>query len=301
MGEESVGSRRVGLALGSGSARGWAHLGVIEVLVENGIEPEVVCGTSIGALVGAFYVADQLPVLSDWASGLKTMDMVRFLDITLGGRGGFIEGGRLIDFFQDKIGDHLIEDLTKPYGAVATDLLTGQEIWFTRGSLLEAVRASISIPGIFTPVRRGDQWLVDGGLVNPVPVSLCRALGADVVLAVDLNGKLVGRHFRTPAAGSDGERPAQGRGAKSLASSLLSDWLAPSDTPGVFDVLAGSLNIMQDRISRSRMAGDPPDVLVSPRVSHLELLDFDRAEEARSEGREAARNMLPAIRDVLSM
>lgn len=319
---EPIHRQRIGLALGSGSARGWSHIGVIQALQDLGIEPDIVCGTSIGALVGAFYAAGRLPELDRWIRTLTRWDMIQFLDVNLVSRGGFVEGERLIRYFRGQLGDVLIEDLPKSFAAVATNLMSGQEVWFTDGPLLQAVRASISLPGFFSPVPYEQQYLVDGGLVNPVPVSVCRALGAHRVIAVNLNGELVGRHYRRPESQ---ERNAGGKDAAAetknnepdpngasffkrlssladFAASLVASNRGSMDpSPGLFDVLAGSINIMQDRITRSRMAGDPPDVLLAPRLAHIELLEFYRAEEAIAEGRACVQRMAPALADFLDM
>jgi len=195
---------RVGLALGSGSARGWAHIGVIRALEQAGIRPDVVCGTSIGALVGAAYAAGELDRFEQWVLGLEIRDVVALMDVSL--RSGLFKGQRLMDFFRRHFADRQVEELTMPFAAVATALQTGVEIWLRRGSTLDAVRASIALPGLFAPVLRDGMVLVDGGLVNPVPVSLARAMGADVVIAVDLGSDILGRHLRAgpPAEGLAG-------------------------------------------------------------------------------------------------
>ncbi len=297
--------RLIGIALGSGSARGWGHIGVLRALGEAGIEPDIVCGTSVGALVGAAYVSGQLDMLEDWVKSLHVRDIVRYLDINLVVGGGFVQGKRLMDFLRNHIKTELIQDLPKTFATLATDLNSGREIWFSDGSLLDAVRASIALPGIFTPVKLDDTWLVDGGLVNPVPVSLCRAMGAEVVIAVNLNGDIIGRHIRkAPAPRKDKKVSTEGRlleklsvSLKERATSLIS---LPSESPGLFEVLASSINIMQDRITRSRMAGDPPDVMLSPRLGHIGLLEFDRAAEAVREGRACVKRMMPALNDAVS-
>ena len=285
--------RTLGLALGSGSARGWSHIGILRELTEMGLEPDMVCGSSIGAMVGAFYVGGKLDALEELARSLTRFSMAEFLDIGLASRGGFIQGERLTDFFHKHLGEVLIEDLARPFASVATGLTTGREIWFTRGSLAQAIRASISLPAIFTPVEYEEDWLVDGGLVNPVPVSVCRALGADAVIAVNLNGDIVGRHFRGAGNSNQLESPAMEnenlKGWIGRARGFVDRLFEPDKTPGMLDVMAGSLNIMQDRITRSRMAGDPPEVLLTPRLGHLELMDFERADEAIQEGRACVR------------
>src|SRR5512139_748271 len=183
---------RIGLALGSGSARGWSQIGVIRVLEQAGISPDVVCGTSIGALVGAAYAAGEIGRLHDWVKGLRWQAVVSMIDLRM--NGGLIEGGKLVDFFRAHFRDEGIAKLPKAFGCVATELVSGREIWLREGPVIDAVRASIALPGLFTPVERDGRLLVDGGLVNPVPVSLARAMGADVVIAVDLNWDLIGRH-----------------------------------------------------------------------------------------------------------
>ena len=273
------------------------------------ISPDVVCGSSIGALVGAFSILGQLDELAKWTKKLNTRDIIQFMDINLITRGGLVEGGRLVGFLHSRLGEATIEDMPKSFGAVATNLHTGQEIWLTQGPLVHAVRASISLPAIFSPVRHEEDWLVDGGLVNPVPISLCHALGAEAVIAVNLNGDLVGKHFRdikdkNPDASPPPEEPEQVSppGLWERTTSFFGRVFEPDETPGMLDVLAGSINIMQDRITRSRMAGDPPDVLLTPRLAHLGLLEFHRAEEAIEEGRTAvarSESALEFLRDGL--
>lgn len=300
----------VGIALGSGSARGWAHIGVLRALADVGIEPDIICGASVGALVGAAYAYGHLNSLTDWAEELDLIEIFRYMDVRLVEGGGFVQGKRLMDLLKQHIGDIDIESLPKAFATVATDLSSGREVWFRSGPLLDAVRASISLPGIFTPVSSDGQWLVDGGLVNPVPVSLCRAMGARIVIAVNLNGDIVGRHLRrTEYRPAEDEKPAaEIRFLEKLSSSLMKrasslkngeekpdEW-----TPGLFDVLASSINIMQDRITRSRMAGDPPDIILSPRLGHIGLLEFDRAAETIEEGRKCVGRMLPALKDAVA-
>lgn len=294
---------KLGLALGGGAARGWAHLGVIKALHEAGIRPDLVCGTSIGALVGAVYVHGQYDVLVEWVRKLGRREMVGLLDLALP-RGGVFEGKRLMENYIKTYGDPDIEDLPLPFGAVATDLERGIEVWLREGKASRAVRASISLPGIFTPVKYDGRWLVDGGLVNPVPVSLCRAMGAEIVLAVNLNGDIVGRHLRHLARDEEPEHANWmewlSGGMKDPSGSLKNQLASRrSGVPGMFDVLASSVNIMQDRLTRSRMAGDPPDLLLNPRVAHIPLLEFDRGDEAMAEGYRVMNESMPTIKRLL--
>ena len=291
--------RRVGVALGGGAARGWAHVGVLRALEQAGLKPHFVCGTSIGALVGAAYAAGELDRFEKWVRKMGVGDVVAFLDITLSS--GLVKGERLVQFLRRELADRPIESLPLPFAAVATVLATGAEVWLREGSTVEAVRASIALPGLLTPVQRDGELLVDGGLVNPVPVSLARAMGAEVVIAVDLNSDLLGRHLRRAQPGAEDQEAAAGapellrRLQDSLGSLLAARTNGAASAPSLLEVVASSLNIMQVRITRSRMAGDPPEVLVTPRLAHLSLLDFHRGREAIEEGRRAVAAALPQL------
>jgi len=282
---------KIGLALGSGAARGWAHIGVLETLVEMGIRPAIVCGTSIGALVGAAFVAGKLGALKSRLQDFGRRDVARLLDLRLS-TGGLIEGRR-IDGFLESLGiEGEIDHFPCRFGSVATELTSGREIWIQSGPIGRAVRASIGMPGVFSPAKHDAHgWLVDGGLVDPVPVSLARALGAEIVIAVDLNATLLGRRLAPASVESTPGVPA-------AIPSGIPNWLKNAagpffasvfeSTPGhpsYFEVLANALNIMQDRITRARLAGDPPDVLLRPILSDFSWLDFHRAKEAIEEGR----------------
>jgi NTE family protein len=303
---------KIGLVLGSGSARGWAHIGVIRALAEAGIKPDLICGSSIGALVGAAHASGNLDTLEKWVRALTFWDVVRLLDVKM--QGGLIEGVTLMDSFRETISGTSIEHLSIPFAAVATDLGNGHEVWLQQGPLLPAVRASIALPGLFSPTRIDGRWLVDGGLVNPVPISLCRAMGADFIIAVNLNSDIVGRHLapRTKQK-KETEEPAEGRRdlfdqlLKQINSGLreraLTAWRRErgngDEPPGMFEVLASAINIMQDRITKSRMAGDPPDQLLSPQLGQLGLLEFDRAGEAIEEGVDCVKRQLPQLQQAL--
>ncbi len=300
---------KVGLALGSGAARGWAHIGVIETLSDAGIPIDMIAGSSMGALVGAAHATGQLAALQAWARKLTWRGIVRLLDIHFS-EGGLIRGEEIVHLLED-LGIHgAIEDLLLPFLAVATDLNTGREVWLRRGELTDAVRASIAIPGIFSPWHHGAEWLLDGGLVNPVPVSACRAMGADVIIAVTLNGDLVGS-ARFPSRRKREKDPLRAmtdhlpESMQALVREFFSDEGRPGERgvgqPGYFDVLASAINIMQDQITRSRLAGEPPHILISPRLADFELLDFDRAETAIAEGRRATERLLPHIDHILTV
>jgi NTE family protein len=275
---------RIGLALGGGSARGWAHIGVIRALEKAGVRPDIVCGTSIGSLVGAAYAAGELDRLERWALELGIRDVIGFMDVSFGG--GALKGDRLIEFFHRNWPDRSIESLGMPFAAVATSLNTGAEVWLRGGSTLDAVRASIALPGVFAPVRREGAFLVDGGLVNPVPVSLARAMGADIVIAVDLASDILGRRFRAaPQAETPGTAQKWMRELRETLGASDDESRDDPAMPSLMNVLAACMDIVQVRIARSRLAGEPPDVIVAPRLAHLRMFDFHCAKEAIEEGR----------------
>ncbi len=292
---------RIGLALGSGSARGWAHVGAIRALEAAGIRPDLVCGTSIGALVGAAYAAGELERFEQWVRGLRIPDVLSFLDVRLSG--GVIKGERLMEFFRRNFIDRPVQELDLPFAAVATALHTGAEVWLREGSTVDAVRASIALPALFTPVVHEGRMLVDGGLVNPVPVSLARAMGADVVIAVDLSSDILGRRLREEPEPQVQEAVPEWRRAlqQQLKAIMPGGDEEEPELPSLLDVVATSVNIMQVRIGRSRMAGDPPEVIVAPRLAQLALMDFHRAAEAIEEGRRAAVAALPSLRQLLGL
>ena len=291
---------KTGLALGSGSARGWAHIGVIRALEEAGFKPDIICGTSIGALVGGAYAAGQLDRLENWVGGLNWKSVVGLLDLTLDG--GLVKGKVVTDFFRAHFEDRDIRELPRPFAAVATHLTSGREIWLQQGSLIDAIRASMAIPGLFTPAQRDGELLVDGALVNPVPVSLCRALGADIVIAVDLNADRLGGYLSETHAAETALKTEPAGRIDAMLGRIRSrlGWLrsgppSSDDMPSVIDVLTGSINIMQVRITRSRLAGEPADILIRPQLSHMAFMDFHRAAPAIEEGRRAAEEVLPQL------
>jgi NTE family protein len=299
---------KIGLALGSGSARGWAHLGVIRALREAGIEPDVVCGTSAGALVGAAYAGGDLDGFEDWVRTLRWRDVLSFFDFGL--NGGLIKGEKLMGFLAEHFVGRTFSDLNKPFACVATDLVTGREIWLQEGDVVAAVRASIALPGLFAPCLRGEQLLVDGALVNPVPVSLCRAMGADIVIAVDLGSDIVRRHWQPRDSGLAPVNTTASEWQKRLRRWLgrepMPDQASEAGEngermvlPSLLNVVASSINIMQVRIARSRLAGEPADVLITPRLGELGLFDYDRADEAISEGHTAMQLVAPQLHRLL--
>ena len=307
-------NKRVGLALGSGGARGWAHLGVLEVLAERGIEVDVVAGTSMGSIVGAFLAAGRLGVLRDLAEHLDWRRLRQFFwEVSLS-RSGLTDGRRLLEETARLLGVREFRELELPFRAVATDLETGAEVVMDSGELPQALRASISIPGLFSPVWTGRRLLVDGGLVNPVPVNVARAMGAQVVISVDVaheirpEPKAVEPPRRLPARRrpwrlpqeSGGEEEA---GAMRMLEGLFDEverkvrrvketWATKDPKPDLMEVLVRSVRITEAQIARSRRQVEPPDVLIEPAVGGIGTLEFQRAREAMEAGRVAARKAL---------
>lgn len=351
---------KIGIALGSGVARGWAHIGVLRELEEAGIEADIVSGTSIGALVGACHVAGKLDALEDFARGLNKRRILGLLDFRFRST-GIIGDAKLAELMQEHLSGLAIEDLPKTFVAVATELTTGHELWLHHGDLIQSIRASYAVPGIFTPMAVDGRWLIDGALVNPVPVSVARALGSRVVIAVNLTndpydtrdlrrarqetGNSYVRDLAPPPLRDDhlfdglekaidedptvraeitARREEQDKARAGGADLPMHEWLWDSvfgasrrkeetevlqrvvggskqREPRLASVLLASLNIVTDRLGRMRMASDPPDVVIAPKVGHMSLLDFDRADEMIRLGREATRQALPDIIDAIDL
>ena len=303
-GPKTPGRPRIGLALGSGGARGWAHVGVLRALDAAGVMPDVVAGTSIGALIAGVHLAGHLSTLETWARRLTRPRLLAYLDPRMSG-GGLIGGRRMLAFMARYFGDLKVEDLPVPFIAVATDLQTGHEVWLQEGRLAETLRTAISLPGVFTPVRREREWLVDGALVNPVPVSVCRAFGADLVIAVNLNADQLGRiriagGRRSRVAALEPDLVEQSRALKGRSGTMWQLARRERTTPSLFSVMVAALNITQDRITRARLAGDPPDVTIRPDLGHIGLLEFDRAAEAIAAGERAAAGAVSELQALLT-
>src|SRR5882724_9059076 len=310
VGLDSIRRPVIGLALGGGAARGFAHIGIVRTLIAHGIIPNVVVGTSIGAVVGGAYAAGHLDTLEEWARKLQPRNILGYLDIRLNGS-GLIGGDKLAAQLEAAIGPTLIEDLPVKFATVATEVRTGHEIWLTHGRVVEAMRASYALPGIFAPVLVGDRWLVDGALVNPVPVSAARAFGAEIVIAANLSSDIF-THSTTifshgPAAGAPEpviEMPPPKRGFGRFFSperAIKREFFGGAGRPGISTVMVDAFNIMQDRITRARLAGDPPDVLISPRVGKVGWFDFHRADETIAHGARAAERTIESIQEAIAI
>jgi NTE family protein len=311
--EPGLGTTRqpvIGLALGGGAARGFAHIGMLRTLIAHGIVPNVVVGTSIGAVIGGAYAAGHLDQLEQWARSLQPRNIFGYLDIRLNGS-GLIGGTKLAAELESSMGQTLIEDLPIKYATVATEVRTGHEIWLTHGRLVEAMRASYALPGIFSPVLVGDRWLVDGALVNPVPVSAARAFGAEIVIAANVSSDIFahgttvyahGASVVTPESGPVAEPDAPRRGLRKLFSAertMKREFFGSASRPGISSVMVDAFNIMQDRITRARLAGDPPDLLISPRVGQIGWFDFHRADELIAHGARAAERAIDSIQEAI--
>ena len=298
----------IGLALGGGAARGFAHIGIIRTLIAHGIVPNVVVGTSIGAVVGGAYAAGHLDTLEEWARSLQPRNILGYLDIRLNGS-GLIGGDKLAAQLESAIGPTLIEDLPLKFATVATEVRTGHEIWLTHGRMVEAMRASYALPGIFSPVLVGDRWLVDGALVNPVPVSAARALGAEIVIAANLSSDVFTHSTTVYSHGAPAEAPEvtvepapPKRGFGRLFSAertVKREFFGGGGRPGIYSVMVDAFNIMQDRITRARLAGDPPDLLISPRVGQIGWFDFHRADDLIAFGARAAERAIDSIQEAI--
>ena len=298
---------KIGFALGGGAARGWAHIGVLQVFEAAGIRPAMIAGCSIGAVVGGCYAAGKLENIEVFARSLTKRRVMGLLDFHLTGS-GLIAGGRLQKLLEMDLGDLRLEHLPIRFATVATELVTGHEIWLTRGALVDSLRASYALPGVFDPVRLGGRWLIDGALVNPVPVTVARAFGADVVICVNLNNdiRLRGAVIHDHGEVEDEPAPLDESAGEPPRTGLFSSWLdnpgrrrGRRSAPGMASVMIDAFNITQDRISRSRLAGDPPDAMVSPKLAEIGLFEFHRAAEAIELGRQAAERALPDILEML--
>ena len=292
----------LGIALGGGSALGWAHIGVLHALAEEGIAPNYVAGCSMGAMVGAAFAAGRLDQVESWALSLNWKRIVELLDVGL--PGGLIKGDRLLDFFHGQFVACQFSELPLPFAAVATDLASGEEVWLREGKVSDAVRASCTVPGLFLPVLREGRYLIDGGVVNPVPVSLCRAMGADVIIAVHLGSDLVGRFARNDQ-GTQTMLPNRNQLINMLLPRHADAFITPEDgnvppQPSMLDAMLGAIDIMQENIARRRLKDEPPDVLLTPRLGQMGSLEYHHAAPAIAEGRQAVARMLPAIRNALA-
>ena len=296
----------VALVLGAGGARGLAHIGVIEAIEARGLRIAAIAGSSMGALVGGIYASGRLPAYREWALALTRTDVFRLLDFGIG-RPGLFTGDRLMEELQEIVGQHRIESLPIPFTAVATDLRAQREVWLTRGSLFDAIRASMAIPLVFTPVKLGGRELVDGGLLNPVPIAAMRQALADVVIAGDVNARVANAHGHASQIADGGEREsmrlpvmvdAEENIEKETAGSMFAQWFtrkaAEQAQTGLIDLMARSLDTMQGQLSRMQLAFDPPDILIRISRDSSFFYEFWRTRELIEIGRKQADDALDA-------
>ena len=303
----------IGLALGGGAAKGWAHIGFMKALDEAGIKPDIISGTSMGSVVGGCWAAGKLDELEGFARSLTQRRVFALLDVSLSGS-GLINGSRLAKLLMKNLAGIQIEDLDTSFSCLATELENGNEIWLSKGNLSQSLQASYALPGIFKPVNIDNRWLIDGALVNPVPITACRAMGANYVIGVSLSTAGVGMgtviansivnndapqtedrdHTNDMPSASPSDED-QGDAKNPLDGQLSNE---KKDAPGISSVLVQSYNIIQDRVARSRLAGDPPDTLIMPSVSDIGMFDFHRASDAIDAGYAAAQTIVQQLAPV---
>ncbi|GAC19436.1 patatin-like phospholipase family protein [Paraglaciecola arctica] len=329
---------KIGLALGSGAARGWAHIGVIQALEEMGIEIDIVSGCSIGSYVGAAYASGKLPELATWVESLTEWQVYALMGVGFH-KGGLVSGLKVFNALQENFSFETFEELHKPFAAVATDLYSGREVNFVSGSVVQAVKASCAIPGLFPPILFNNRWMVDGGVVNPVPVNMCRMLGADIVIAVNLSADFRPQsivksqidHGNNQKKTSDFFKRSQQqiqqwfkKGGEAEPEPVEQDVIAdeeflgilepanseqeknqdlPNETqiqvppaPSIINAMTGSLDILSARVTRSRLAGDPPDILVEPQLRDFGMMEFYRASELIEHGRSSVHRIADQIK-----
>ncbi len=289
---------KIGLALGSGSSRGWAHIGIINALADIGVSPNIICGTSVGALIGASYVSNKIDKLEKWACSFTKIRTAKYFKLNTS-MNGLVNTAKFHEFLDEYVAKDgaLIEDFSKKYASVSTGLESGKEVWFQKGKMIEAVWASIALPGLFPSIKVNNKWHIDGALVNPVPVSVCRALGADIIIAVDLNSDIVGKTTKKKRNKEKNESFSNkiSHFVKDSAGLVLSGLNISEDIPSSFEAILSSVNIVHNHITRIRLAIDQPDIILSPKLSHIGLLEFHRAREAINEGKKCVKKMLPEI------
>lgn len=290
-------------------ARGFAHIGVLRALNRHGIYPSIIAGTSIGAVVGGCYLTNKLPELEEWALSLNRFKVFSYLDLRVRSA-GLIGGKRLKETLSPHFEKLNFGDLPHPFICIATDLATGHEIWLRKGELMKAMMASFALPGVFPPIHMNERFLVDGALVNPCPISPCQAMGARMTIAIDLNADLIGKATK-PGASYQTVTGFDMFNAKDVPPEQQKPFLASSITrrlfrreendPSLFGVMVSALHILQDRITRSRLAGEPPDIHIKPAIGHIGLLEFEKASELIEAGEEAAEKLIPEIKAAMQV
>ena len=297
---------KIGLALGAGAARGWAHIGIIRALEELGVKIDVVAGCSIGAYVGAAYASGKLDELETWAYSLSEWQVFSLLGIGFR-RGGLASGQKVFEKHKAEFCPATFEEMNLPFAAVATDLYSGKEVVFNSGEVMDAIQASCAIPALFPPIEHEGRWLVDGAVVNPVPVNQCRQLGADFVIAVNLSADFRPQLIEKFEIDHELNQKKTDNLLSKASGGIVKQWFSPDpkpnkkQAPGIMSVMSGALEILQARVTRSRLAGDPPDLLIEPMLRDVGLLEFQRAEELSIKGKEAVQRIAQQIKYQLNL
>jgi NTE family protein len=304
-GKHMLSRKKVGLVLGSGSSRGWAHIGAIEALEESQVPIDFIVGCSVGSYVGALYACGSLKSLKEFVLRMNGRKVFSYFDVVFP-RSGLLDGSRKVkELFSMHTSVERFEDLKLPVAMVATDLKRGYKVVLASGDIMKALQATMSIPGLFAPVRIGTRWLVDGGLIDPVPVGVAKAMAADVVIAVDLNSGLISRRVvhkqaqlaeKTAPEETLSQEPEYKHellkkiydyydsAEASFRTKINELFSREEEIPDIIDTVLTSINIMQERITRVNLAVEPPDILVQPRLADLKMMDFDRVDYTIEEG-----------------
>lgn len=310
-----AGRKKIGLALGSGSARGWSHIGVLQALEQNEIPIDYIAGTSIGSFVGAVYATGKIDSLREFALGMNWKMVLSYFDVVFP-KSGFLDGKKIHDLFSMHTSARTFDDFQIPVRMVATDLDSGQEVILDSGNIIDSIRASVSVPGVITPVRRGDKLLIDGGLVNPVPVDVVRSMGANIVIAVNLNSGLVSKRSNKKTTVDESDRTIDeteiqnewiGKLAHSynqaerLVREKINLWFEREEEakPNIMEIMGASLDIMEEKIAATNLELHQPDILITPRLADLKMFDFDQAERSIEEGYQRAMEQMPEIKNLI--
>ncbi len=309
--------KTVALVLGSGSSRGWAHIGAIEALEDEGVPIDFISGCSVGSYVGAIYASGSLASLKRFVLSMDGQKVFSYFDVVFP-RSGLLDGTKKVaELFSMHTSVQRFSELNIPLMMVATDLQRGEKVVLRSGNLLQALRATMSVPGLFAPARFKGRWLVDGGIVDPVPVGVARASEADVVIAVDLNSGIISRRMNKPKKNEIEKSVLEAPRFKSELLTKLTDYYETAETnfknkindllgrdahtPDIIDTVMTSINIMQERITRINLAVEPPDILVQPRLGALKMMDFHQVESAIEEGYIGVKEKMEDIKALLEM
>jgi NTE family protein len=291
---------KIGLALGAGAARGWAHIGIIRALQKSGVKIDVVAGCSIGAYVGAAFASGKLDELEAWANSLTEWQVFKLLGVGFR-RGGLASGQKVFDKLKEDFCAPTFEEMNLPFACVATDLYSGKEVVFNSGEIGDAIQASCAIPALFSPVDHNGRWLVDGAVVNPVPVNQCRQMGADFVIAVNLSADFRPRLIETYEREHEENQKKTDEMLDKASDGFIKKWFSADSKqnkktpPSIVGVMSSSLEILQARVTRSRLAGEPPDILIEPQLNDVGILEFHRAIEVAGKGSQAVERLAQQI------